>query len=76
MSICVVPPYVPSQRTMVAIDCVGHTIHFHNSLLGRAGAEQDEEKVREEVVALLQIVGEPSPEKWVWVSETVCSLPI
>jgi len=56
---------------MVAVDRAEHIIRFHDSFPGRAHSEDDEWKIREEVVALLGIVGEASPEKWVWISETV-----
>lgn len=69
--IWLVPAHVPEHWTLVAILWKTRQIKFHDSLNRRVGAEEDEQRVEEEVRVLLSIVEPENCMGWTWVSEVV-----
>ncbi|KIJ25089.1 hypothetical protein M422DRAFT_273977 [Sphaerobolus stellatus SS14] len=66
----VIPAHVPGHWTIVAIDWQCKSVHFMDSLPNRLGAEEDEQRVQDEVWLLLELVCEGFVQmEWEWISE-------
>jgi hypothetical protein len=67
-----IPAHVPSHWTLVVLDWVEKQIFFMDSLNNRSNAENDEARVKEEVVEFFKLVDKGSDDReWSWNSEKV-----
>jgi len=71
LSVWVIPAHVPLHWTTVTLDCTRKEIHFLDTLPSRSGGVEAAQKLRVQVLKLIDFISGVDSQEWRWMVKKV-----